>query len=115
VVQRFFEGGDLAQPLLALRLGQARVGVRLDVIEDRCLGGVEAEVGAADARVLVNARGAVGAEAVAEGDAAELEVLLELGPLIGVTSRYSAESRNARRRVMNCWWRAMSSSWNTAV
>jgi hypothetical protein len=40
-------------------------------------------VRAADAGVLVDAGGAVGAEAVAESDAPELEVLLELGPLLG--------------------------------
>jgi hypothetical protein len=83
VEQRLVEGSDLAEPALLVGFGETELGVGFDVVEERCLCRVEAEVGAADAGVFVDAGGAVGAEAVAERDAAELEVLLELGPFVG--------------------------------
>lgn len=78
--QAFLQGGDLAEPGLVASFGQPCFGVVGHLLDAAELGGVDAQEPAAAARVFVDAGGAVGAVAVAEGDAAQQEVLLELGP-----------------------------------
>jgi hypothetical protein len=60
----------------------AGLSVRGHLLEPSELGGVDAQEPAAGAGVFVDARGAVRAVAVAEGDLAEQEMLFELAPLI---------------------------------
>ncbi len=74
---------DLPDPALVVRLGDALLKVQSDLLEPVDLGGVGPEQGAADARVLVLAAGAVGAAAAAEADLAGDEVGFELLPLLG--------------------------------
>lgn len=80
--EAFLEGGDLAEPDVVAGLGEPGLGVGGHLFEPSELGGVDAEEPAAGAGVFVDAGGAVGAVAVAEGDLAEQEVLFELGPLV---------------------------------
>ena len=68
-------------PAFALGFGDAVQEVVADFFEPAALGGVDPQEGAPDAGVLVDAAGGVGASAVAEGDAAALEVAEELVPL----------------------------------
>ena len=62
----------------AMRAGE----VVADLGEAGTLGGVGAQQRAANAGVLVDAGGGVGAAAVAEGDLAAFEVAEELGPFL---------------------------------
>jgi hypothetical protein len=75
------ESFGFAGPAFAFGFGDAGEEVVADFFEAVPLGGVDAQEGAADAGVLVDAAGAVGSAAVAEGDAAALEVTEELLPL----------------------------------
>jgi hypothetical protein len=78
----FLEGRDFAEPDVVPGLGEPGLGVGSHLLEPSELGGVGAQEPAAGAGVFVDARGAVGAVAVAEGDLAEQEVLFELGSLV---------------------------------
>jgi hypothetical protein len=79
-VEADLESFGFAGLALAFGFGDAGLEVVADLFEAVPLGGVDAEHGAADAGVLVEAVGGVGASAVAEGDAAALEVAEELFP-----------------------------------
>jgi hypothetical protein len=74
------ESFGFAGPSFALGFGDAGQEVAADLFEAVARGGVEPQERAPDARVLVDAAGAVGSPAVAEGDAAALEVAEELVP-----------------------------------
>ena len=72
----------LAEPAGRFGLSDAGGQVAADLSEAGTLGGVGAQQRAAQAGVLVDARGVVGAAAVAEGDLAALEVAEEIGPFL---------------------------------
>jgi hypothetical protein len=74
------ESFGFAGPAFAFGFGDAGVEVVADLLQAVALGGVDAQEGAPDAGVLVDAWCRVGAPAVAEGDAAALEVAEELVP-----------------------------------
>src|SRR5579863_6174665 len=74
------ESFGFAGPAFALCFGDAGHEVVADFFEAVALGGVDSQERAADAGVLVNAAGGVCASAVAECDAAALEVAEELFP-----------------------------------
>jgi hypothetical protein len=82
VLEAFLQRGDLAQPDSFACFGEPGLSVRSHVVEPSGLCRVHLEESASCAGVLVDARGAVGAVAVAEGDLAQEEVLLELVPLL---------------------------------
>jgi len=83
VLEAFFQGGNLSEPDALARLVEPGFGVDGHLFKAAGLRGVDLEEWAPGAGVLVHARGAIGAVAVAEGDLAQQEVLLELVPLIG--------------------------------
>ncbi|MFE6398101.1 hypothetical protein [Streptomyces alboflavus] len=72
---------DLAEPALPFGFGDAGSEVVPDLHQPISLGRVGAEEGAADAGVFVEAVGAVGAGAGADGQFAALEVAKEVLPL----------------------------------
>lgn len=72
---------DLAEPAFALGLGNSIEQVVADLREPTTLRGVRAQEGAADAGVFVDAGGAVGAGAGADGQLAAFEVAEEVLPL----------------------------------
>ena len=74
------ESLGFAGPAFALGFGDAGQEVVADSFESAALGGVDPQEGAPDAGVLVDAAGGVCASAVAECDAAALEVAEELVP-----------------------------------
>ena len=74
------ESFGFAGPLLAFCFGDAGQKVVTDFFQPPALGGVDSQEGAANAGVLVGAAGGVCAAAVAECDAAALEVAEELLP-----------------------------------
>jgi hypothetical protein len=74
------ESSGFAGPSFAFCFGDAGEEVVADFFEAVALGGVDAEEGASDAGVLVDAGCRVCASAVAECDAAALEVAEELFP-----------------------------------
>ena len=74
------ESLGFADPAFALGFGDASQEVVADLFEAVPQGGVGAEHGASDARVLVDAAGGVGASGVAKCDGAALEVTKELFP-----------------------------------
>jgi hypothetical protein len=82
MLQGLLQGRDLAEPGPVLRLGEASFGVAGHLLDAWQLGRVDAQEPAPAAGVLVHARCPVGALAVAQGDLAEQEVLLELIPLL---------------------------------
>jgi len=67
------------------------------------------------AGVFVHTAGAVGTHAIADGDLALSEVVLELVPLFSLTSRYSSAGRSRRRFSMNARWERITSSGKIAV
>ena len=69
---------SLAEPAFALCFGDAGGEVVTDVDQALPLGGIDAKEWTANATVFVDAAGPVGASAVAEGEAATLEVAEEL-------------------------------------
>ena len=71
------ESFGFAGPAFAFGFGDAGQEVGADLLQAGPLGGVDPEERAADAGVLVDAGGAVCSSAVAEGDAAALEVYLD--------------------------------------
>jgi hypothetical protein len=94
VAQAFLQCGDFAQPLLAAGFGQPIAGAGLNDLQAWSLLRIKPQKGAADAGVLVHARCAVGAEALAEFDPAQMEVSLHQA------SRHASEavlSTSARR------------------
>src|SRR6516164_6781488 len=72
---------DLAEPALLMGSAATSDEVRFEVVEAADHGRADVEHRAADAGVLVHARGSVGPSAAAELDLALVEVPLELPPL----------------------------------
>jgi hypothetical protein len=97
MLQGFLQRGDLAEPGTILCLGEAGFGVAGHLFDARQLGGVDAEEPAPAAGVLVDTGCAVRAVAVAEGDLAQQEVLLELVPFLpGRRSQLAERAELAR-------------------
>ena len=84
MLDALFKGGDLAEPRSVLRLDESLLGIVGHLVDAAQLGGVDAQKSAAGAGVFVHAGCAVGAVALAEGDAAQQEVFFEVGPLVVV-------------------------------
>ena len=80
VDEALVEPRHLACPASIVRLANPLRRVLLQFDQAVQLRGIDPEEGAADARVFVDARRAVGAPAVAEGNFAESEMFLELDP-----------------------------------
>jgi hypothetical protein len=71
MLDAFFEGGDLAEPCSVLCFDEALLGVLGHLVDAAQLGGVDAQEPASGTRVFVDAGCAVGAVALAEGNAAQ--------------------------------------------
>ncbi|MFI1628114.1 hypothetical protein ACH4YO_28795 [Streptomyces noursei] len=97
-IEADLESFDFAEPAVGAGLADALAKVLDDLDESGSLAWVDLEDGAANAGVFVLARGPVGAPAGAQGDLAELEVLLEVAPLLLGGLWYSSTGRSARRR-----------------
>jgi hypothetical protein len=82
VGEAFLESGNLAEPGVVAGLNEAGFGVGGHLLDAFRAERVDAEEAATGAGVFVDAGGAVGAEAAAEGDHAEQEVLFELGSVV---------------------------------
>ena len=80
--QADFQSFGFAEPAGRFGFGDTGGQVAADLSEAGPLGGVRAQQRAAQAGVLVDARGVVGAAAVAEGDLAALEMAEEVGPFL---------------------------------
>jgi hypothetical protein len=78
VGEAFLEGCDLAEPDIVAGFGEAGLGVGGHLLDASELCWVDAEEAASGAGVFVDARSAVGAVAVAEGDLAQQEISLHL-------------------------------------
>ena len=91
MLEAFFEGGDLAEPCLVLRLDEALLGVLGHLVDAAELGGIDAQESASGASVLVHAGRAVGPVTLAERYPAQQEVVLELGPFVGVSDPVLAD------------------------
>ncbi|MFC4907733.1 hypothetical protein [Actinomadura gamaensis] len=106
---------DVAEPTLLVCFVDAGEELVTDGGETGQLSGVRAQEGAADAGVLMDAAGAVGAAAGAQEDLAMSEVAEEVFPLlVSVGARYSVEDRSSRRRARNARCPLMASSEWTA-
>ena len=91
------EAFDFAEPSFAAGFFDSGQQVVADVEEALALGWVGAQQGAAQAGVLVDAGGGVGAAAGAEGDLSVLEVAEELLPFRVGLVRYSSAGAAGRR------------------
>lgn len=76
----FFQGTDLAKPLVVSCFIEPFFGIGGHVLDSTCLSWIHLKEPALSAGVFMHARGCVGAVAGAQRDPAQEEVLFELCP-----------------------------------